>query len=106
MGQYADADIKTAVIDETTAAENEIVALVAGKSIRVLSFHLVTNAANVVTWRSNSTDITGPIPLGTNDIVSARFTEEGHFETVAGEALRLNAGTATAHGGWVQYVEV
>ena len=105
-GIYSSAQIKRAVIDESTAAENQIVAGVANKILRVLEFDLVTNAANVVTWRSNSTDITGPMPLGTNGRVGAEFAEEGHFETAAGEALNLNAGTATAHGGWVVYVEV
>ena len=105
-GIWSSAQIKQAKIDETAAAENEIIAGIAGKILRVLAFTLVTNAASTVTWRSNSTDITGPMPLGVNGRVGAEFAEEGHFETAAGEALRLNAGTATAHGGWVVYVEV
>lgn len=105
-GIWSSAQIKRAAIDESTLANNEIVAAVTGKILRVLAFNLVTTLANTLQWKSDTTAITGPMPLGADGNVDADFAEEGHFETAAGEALNLDSSAATAHGGWVNYVEV
>lgn len=103
---YADADIKRATINETTAASNEIVAAVAGKKILVLEFHVTTTLANTLKWLSAAGALTGPMDVPANGTIQADYVDEGHFETLAGEALNLAATVATAHGGWMVYVEL
>ncbi len=45
------------------AVSNEIVAAVAGKVIRVLTFSATVSAATSLKWQSAAVDVTGPAPL-------------------------------------------
>lgn len=91
-----------------------IVALVAGKRISVIAF-LVTGTENgTLTFKSNTTAITGPMNLGItsggmgDDTISplaGSWNPDGHFETVAGEALNITASAGTA-AGYVTYIEI
>lgn len=91
-----------AVINESTQASNEIVAAVAGKKIRVVSVVLVCSAANVVTWQSAATAISGPMSFAANGGY-ALASEAPLFETVAGEALNLLSGSAVQVSGHILY---
>lgn len=97
--------LKFAVVDENTAASNEIVAAVTSKRIRVISFFLVCSAANTVTWQSATAGLTGAMSLAANGGVSAT-SETGLFETDAGEALNLLSGSAQQVSGAVAYIEI
>lgn len=47
------------------------------------------------------------MPAGVNGTLAASYSEVGHFVTIAaGAALNLDSSAATAHGGWVVYVEI
>ena len=90
-----------------------IVALVAGKRISVIAF-LVTGTENgTLTFKSNTTAITGSMILGItgrsgDDTISplaGSWNPDGHFETVAGEALNITASAGTA-AGYVTYIEI
>lgn len=95
-----------AVIDTAAnGAGNTIVAAVAGKRIRVTGY--VLNALTAVTakWFSNTTALSGPIALGATGIVVAPVDNgDGHFETVAGEALKLTLGGAVQVSGHLTYL--
>lgn len=106
MGRYSDSDIKTAVIDQSGIGNNEIVAAVSGKSLRVLEALAVTAGANTLQWKSATTALTGPMALAASGSAQVHFAEEGHFETTAGQALNLDQSAAVQVGGWLRYVEI
>lgn len=91
-----------AVINESTAASNEIVAAVANKRIRVVNVVLVCSAANVVTWQSAATAISGPMSFAANGGYALE-SDTALFETVAGEALNLLSGSAVQVSGHILY---
>lgn len=97
---------KFAVVSESTAADNEIVALVGGKKIRVLSLSVVCAAANTLTWKSSTAGaISGAMSFAANGGYTLS-SDYGLFETTAGEALQLGQSGATQVSGHVSYVEV
>lgn len=101
-----DLTVKYAVVSEASIADNEVVAAVATKKIRVLSY--VLNAAgglNTATWKTAATALSGAMDLADNSSLSAS-AQFGLFETVAGEALNLALTAATLVAGHVSYVEV
>lgn len=89
----------------TSGAGNTIVAAVSGKQIRVTGY--VLNALTAVTaqwYTGTSAALSGPIALGaTGTIVCPNDDGDGHFETVAGEALKLTLGGAVQVSGHVRY---
>lgn len=99
---------KRKVIDHAVSGDNEIIAAVAGAKLRVLNFALV--AAGAVTARFESaaggTALTGQMQIGANGLFTPGYDPAGHFETVAGEALNLELGSAVSVDGWLTYVEV
>lgn len=100
--------VKRAVIDDATGGDNEIVALVAGKSIRVLSCFLVAAAAVVARFESSAggTALTGQMNLGANGGIVLNHNPTGWFQTGAGEALSLELGGAVSVDGALTYIEV
>lgn len=97
---------KFAVVNATASGDNEIVALVASKKIRVLAAVLIATANVDAIWQSSTAgNISGTIPLGKRGGY-AISSDYGLFETTAGEALQLNLSSATSVQGFVSYVEV
>lgn len=98
---------KFAVIAESSSGNNEVVAAVTGKKIRVISCFVSPSDAVNFKWRSASTDITGlHYAANAGNGVSLGWNPNGHFETASDEALNLNLSGAVAVGGSVVYVEV
>ncbi len=102
--------IRYAVLNETTAASNEIVAAVSGAKIVVTGYTIVCGAAETVTWQSSGssdTAISGDMQFAANGGISAPYHPDGHFETATGEALDLlQAGAADVSGHVTYFVEV
>jgi hypothetical protein len=91
----------------SSSGNNEIVALVSAKRIRVLQWIVTASAAVNFKWRTASTDITGLFyAAAAGGGSGGAFNPLGHFQTEAGEALNLNLSGATAVGGSLVYVEV
>lgn len=99
---------KFAKIVASTSGATTIVAAVASKRIRVVSWTLVANAAVNVKWQSHvtPTDLTGLYYLAANGGLAVPFSPVGYFQTTAGEALDINLSGAVAVGGSLVYVEV
>jgi len=93
-----------AAIDASASGDNEIVAGVEGKKIRVLRWGLSASDEVEATWRSGSTDIAGPRTLPKYAAVGGAYCPVGVFETAAGESLNLNLSAAVAVGGELTYV--
>ena len=91
-----------------------IVSAVSGKRISVIAF-LVTGTENAtMTFKSDTTSITGAMNLGISagmggqDTISplaGSWNPDGHFQTTAGEALKITASAGTA-AGYVTYIEI
>lgn len=100
--------IYTAVINESSSGDQEIVAAVAGKSIHVLHYAFTVASALTVTWKSASTAISGPMSLTAGINSAGGFATDGGFviplmKTAGGEALNAGLGGAVAMGGHITY---
>lgn len=97
-----------AVINVSSSGDNTIVALVASKVIRVLSYVIVADAAVAVKFTSGlaGTALTGAMALAANGGIAAPFSPVGHFQTGSGVALVLNLGAAIGARGHLTYVAV
>jgi hypothetical protein len=101
-------EIKRVVVDDALSGDNEIVAAVTGKKIRVLSGCLVATGAVTVRFESGAggTALTGQMSLAANQDLVLGFDPLGHFETAAGQALNLELGGAVSVDGWLNYIEI
>lgn len=107
---------KFAQINRATNADGAaVVNLVAGKKIRVVRLTFVCAAAVGVKWQSSTsnstgvgsnTDLTPVMSFAANGGVSDAYCPLGLFETVLGEALKLNLNGAQQVSGYLTYVEV
>jgi hypothetical protein len=98
---------KFKVISCSSSGNNEIVAAVTGKKIRVLAWDVSPSDIVNFKWRTASTDITGLYyAANAGNGVSKPFSPVGYFETASDEALNLNLSAAEAVGGSLVYVEV
>ena len=105
--------VKTAAINvapEGPGAGTEVlIAAVAGKSIRVLSYHLqsLTAATAIKFQNSGGGDLTGPLQATTlGDQLQANAGRWGVCETNQGDGLTGHFSGATTLQGWIRYVEV
>lgn len=100
-----DKNFKTAKINHNTLGDNEIVAAVSEKKIKV--YAIVINVAGTVSvkWRSGNTDLTGAMSFEAREGYTAIATQPPAFllETNAGEALYLNLTAAVYAHGWIAY---
>ena len=100
------AQIQTAVLAAT--ANEDLLALVANKKIRVHALVLRLNVASTARIRSSTTsNLTGVMPIVINEGITLPFNPVGWFETVAGEALNLlnGAGISVTFSGCIVYTE-
>jgi hypothetical protein len=104
-----DAPVKRAIVSASLAADNEIVAAVSGKRIRVRNGVLISAALVSATWRSATNAKSGAMPLGQSATVGGGYvmpdTGEGvgYLETNTGEALNLLLSGATLVAGHISY---
>lgn len=109
VGVDATLSPKFAVIDKAGNGNNEIVAAVTGKKIRVLAaFFTMTGTAVTIRFESaaDGTALTGQMTPSQGQTISLPFNPVGWFQTVAGEALNLELGGAQSVDGALVYVEV
>jgi hypothetical protein len=100
--------VKRAILNYAAAGDNEVVAPVALKKIRVLSIFWFCGAA--VTGRFESDPggdpLTGEMDMGANGGAALGYNPAGWFETNAGQALSLELSGAVRVAGALTYVEV
>lgn len=91
----------------SASASGDLVALVASKKIRVVSFFIVVATAVTVKLQSGaSSDLTGAMPFGANGGISLPYNPNGWFQTVSGEKLNMVLGSGVAVAGGLSYIEV
>lgn len=102
---------KFAIINATSAGSNTVVPAVPNKKIRVLAFTALTDANVTISFLSNATPITGPMPcLASGGMATSigQLGTGGHgvfglMETEAGQALNLDLSGAATVGGMLTY---
>lgn len=99
---------KYAVIDDASSGDNELVALVSAKKIRVLSLMLMAAGTTTARFESSTAGnfLSGEMNLVANVGFALGFNPAGWFETVAGESLNLQLSAAISVDGFLTYVEV
>ncbi len=98
--------VKFASVAAANSGDNQIVAAVTSKKIRVLSYVLVADAAEVVQWQDASGNKSGTMSLAANGGIVAGWNPNGWFETTSGERLDLNNVGGADVDGHLSYVEV
>lgn len=94
-------------INASSSGNNTVVSAVANKKIRVLQFLMVCAGSVNCTWESSGgSTLSGPLPFAANGGTAPPYCPVGHFETVTGEGLVLNLGSAVQVGGHLVYVTV
>jgi hypothetical protein len=94
----------TAIISETASGDQEIIAAPgAGRFIIVDGWQLMCAAEVVLTWKSGSTALTGPMAFGDNTGFGCLPGKVPYFMCAANEALNLNLSGTSQVGGVVQY---
>jgi len=78
-------------------ATGTIVSAVPGRQIEVLSYTLVADSATTVTWKSDSTALSGGMTFGANGGASANDNEP-MLRTNIGEALNITNTVGTLNG--------
>lgn len=106
MSFLDDRAVKYALFTNATAADNEVVAAVTGKRIILVGYTLVSTGTNILTWKSDTSALSGPMAVAANAIIVVPETARGLMTTVAGEALNLAMGSATQVSGHIVYAEV
>lgn len=100
--------VKRAKIDAATSGDNELVAAVTGKKIRVVSMFYLASGTVTATFQSaaGGTAITGGLQHTAQTGAVLPLNEDGWFETIAGEALNLNLSAAISVDGALSYIEI
>ena len=101
----ASTGLSFAAITTAASGDTTIVASVASKKIKVVSYSLVVNAAVVVQWKSGaSTARSGAMSLAANGGVVVAGAPGAHvLETAVGQGLVLNLGGAIQTSGHIAY---
>lgn len=101
---------KFAVISASSSGNNNIVAAVTSKKIRVLAYNFIANGTVNAKFQSDGAgspvDKTGLKYCVVNSGICAPYNPKGWFETAAGKTLDINLSGAVAIGGELVYVEV
>ena len=109
---YQNVIVKRAVINAASSGDNQIVAAVTGKKIKILSMLLIaTEAVSVTVYsglQATGDALTGAIGLGDNGgfVLNSPTNEWMHWmETTAGAKLNLYLSAAKQVSGTVLYYE-
>jgi hypothetical protein len=100
--------IKRANLGANTNGDNELVALVANKKIRVISLFMTVLTAGTVRFESGTSDgfLTGAIHLAVGTPLVLPYNPVGWFETVSGQSLNMILPGTLAASGMLTYQEV
>ena len=97
--------VKQVVLSEVTIANNEIVAAVAGKSIRMISMMLTVAGAVNIQWKSGTAARSGLMEFADSGGMT-HSAQDGILWTAIGAALNLDADSVAQISGTLTYIEV
>ena len=97
------------VIDHAASGDNEIVAAIAGRKIRVMGFVAIGAGAVNVRFESGAsgTALTGQMTIaGAGGQIEAQYNPLGWFETAEGQSLNMELSGAVSVDGFLVYIVV
>ena len=101
--------LRFATISTASSGDSVIASPTSGTvKIKVLSLVLVSSGSVSVKWRSDTTDLSGAMPLVANSGLVLPGTSPGqshYFQTAAGEDLNINLSGAVQVSGHISYYE-
>jgi hypothetical protein len=99
---------KFKVIDHAASGDNELVAAVANKKIRVTNIVMIVAGTVTIRFESGAggTALTGQMQLTAQTGFAPGFDPTGHFETAVGQSLNLELSGAVSCDGWLKYIEL
>ena len=108
LRDIAPKEVLSAKIEEAAGTGDiTAIAAVSGKKIVVIGIYLTVGAAQSLQFYSGTvasgTKLTGAITQLSNTWLKANYNPDGHFKTVAGEALTVDRGGSVAVHGWINY---
>jgi hypothetical protein len=98
--------VQYAPINVSSSGANTLVASDPTRKIKVQSYIVVAAGTVTVTFKSNSTALTGPMPLVVNSGVACppvKPTDGSYFQTAANEALVLTLSDTIGVTGHLSY---
>lgn len=108
LGRHDQASvIKEAIINASASGQQNVIAAVSGKSIRLISAVLSVSAQVNVQWKSGGGgNLSGLMYCEMRGGAAWQFNPHGWFQTAVGEALAISLSAAVPVGGTIQYIEV
>jgi len=99
--------VKSAVISENTAANNEIIAAVATKKICIVNLAFTVAAEADIYLNSDANHMSGPMDFGAASEPRGFVSNHGDFplKTVTGEGFFIESDTVAQISGFVTYYE-
>ncbi|MBA7704691.1 hypothetical protein ES703_113509 [subsurface metagenome] len=100
-------EVKRAVINENTIANNEVVALVAAHKICIVNLAFTVDAEANISLNTNDVPITGLMDFGAANEPRGFVSNHGNFplKTLLGEAFKIQSSTTARIAGYVIYYE-
>jgi hypothetical protein len=100
--------VKTVAINKSASGENSLVAAQEKFGYVVTGYVVVADGAVEVKFKNGAggSDVTGPMSLAANGIVSSGYNPDGHFKVDPNKALILNLSSAVEVNGHLTYREV
>ena len=95
--------VKSAAINPNSTGANTLVAAIPNLRIRVVGGFLVSTSANIVTFTSDTTAISGAMPFAANGGMVLPYNRWGWFTTETGELLGMNLSTSAIVGTTINY---
>lgn len=100
-------EVKGAVINESTLANNQIIALVTGKKICIHTLVFTVDGEVDITLNSDANPLSGPMDFGGTGEPKGMVSNHGSFplKTNLGEAFKINSSAAVQLSGYCLYYE-
>lgn len=98
---------KRAVINETTLANNEIIAAVTGKKLCIQTLVFTVGGEVNITLNSDANPMSGPMDFGGTGEPRGMTVNNGNFplKTIVGEAFNIHSSAAVQLSGYCTYYE-
>ncbi|MBA7496165.1 hypothetical protein ES702_06763 [subsurface metagenome] len=100
-------EVKRAVIDENTIANNEIIPLVLLKKLCIVNLAFTVDAEADIYLNSDANHMSGPMDFGAANEPRGFVANHGNFplKTIVGEAFKIASNTTARIAGYVIYYE-
>ena len=99
-------NLRTAVINFSASGENTVIAAPSDGYIAIDHINLLPTTANSITFKSDTTALSGPYPLAALQpltLENAMHNRDGVITCAKNKAFVISAGSAVQVGGFIRY---